>query len=339
MTLSAKTTKAAHAPVPATSSLPVRRESHPLYRREYRVATPSIERFWLLVQRCLTRRIPGALIYAQPRFGKTHAIQYLRLLLQREYPTVCTYHVQAEHKPNHTEGAFFTNLMQAVHVPMASEHTSNAKKRSLLREKIIEHAHRARGNWVVFFADEAQRFDKNEYEWLRDIHDALNHHDIRMFVFLVGQPQLLAQKVRLCEAGELQIVLRFMVEELQFNGIQSAKDVATALQGYDNTEYPEGSGWSYTRFCYPKAFDSGFRLVNDAHRVWDAFINAHDDEKLPGALEIPMDNFSRAVEYLLLEAPLKDHETFSLSDEVIDKAVFESLYIPGMRTHLVSRPS
>ena len=320
----------------ASTSPPVRREKHPLYRREYRVATPSIEQFWLLVQRCLTRRIPGALIYAHPRFGKTHAIQYLRLLLQREFPTVCTYHVQAEFKPNHTEGAFFTNLMQAVHVPTSWGHTSNAAKRNLLREKIIEHAHRAQGNWVVFFVDEAQRFDKNEYEWLRDIHDALNHYDIRMFVFLVGQPQLLAQKIKLREAGEAQIVLRFMVEDVQFRGIQSAEDAAVTLQGYDKTEFPEGSGWSYTRFCYPKAFGAGYRLVNDARALWNAFARVHDDEKFPGKPEIPMDNFSRAVEYLLLEAPVKDDDDFTIPSAVISKAVTESLYVPAMQAHCAS---
>ena len=251
------------------STPPVRRQDHPLYRREYRVATPSIDMFWQLVTNCLTSRIPGALIYAQPRFGKTHAIQYLRLLLQREFPNVWTYHVQAEFKPNHSEGSFFTNLMEAVQVPTAHG-ISNARKRKLLRERIVEDAHRVRGNWAVLFADEAQRYDTHEYEWLRDIHDALNHDNIRLFVFLVGQPQLLTQKTRLRDAAQNQIVLRFMVNELQFRGILSAQDAATTMDGYDVTQYPEDSGWSYTRFCYPQAFDSGYRLASDAQRLWQA---------------------------------------------------------------------
>jgi len=57
-------------------ALPCPRNEHPLYRREYRVATPSIEKFWEVVLDCLKKRIPGAMIYAKPRFGKTHAIHY-----------------------------------------------------------------------------------------------------------------------------------------------------------------------------------------------------------------------------------------------------------------------
>jgi len=226
--------------------------------------------------------------------------------------------------------------MEAVHVPTG--HMPNATKRRLLLAKIIEHAHRVNGNWVVIFADEAQRYDKNEYEWLRDIHDALNHHNIRLFVFLVGQPQLLAQKIRLGNNQEQQIVLRFMVEELQFRGILSAEDAATTMYGYDDTQFPEASGWSYTRFCYPRAFDAGYRLASDAHVLWQAFAKAHDEEKFPQRPEIPMDCFSRAIEYLLLESPVKDADQFAFPPEVISKAVAESLYVAAQRTYLASKP-
>jgi len=65
-------------------------------------------------------------------------------------------------------------------------------------------------------------------------------------------------------AGKTQIVARLMVEELAFYGIRNAQDVATCLNGYDQTAYPEGSQWSFTRFYLPQAFDAGYRLVSDA---------------------------------------------------------------------------
>jgi hypothetical protein len=39
-------------------------------------------------------------------------------------------------------------------------------------------------------------------------------------------------------------------------GIRNAEDVATCLQGYDQTAYPEGTDWTFTRFCLPQAFDA-----------------------------------------------------------------------------------
>ena len=78
------------------------------------------------------------------------------------------------------------------------------------------------------------------------------------------QEELLAQKTALQIAGKTEIVARLMVEELAFYGIRNTQDVATCLNGYDQTAYPEGSPWSFTRFYIPQAFDAGYRLTSDA---------------------------------------------------------------------------
>lgn len=56
----------------------------------------------------------------------------------------------------------------------------------------------------------------------------------------------------------------------------------------------------------PRAFDAGYRLVNDAGLLWQAFEAAHHRASLPGSLEIPMESFARAVEVVLKESELKD---------------------------------
>jgi len=78
------------------------------------------------------------------------------------------------------------------------------------------------------FCDEAQRYDDNEYEWLRDVHDTLDRQQIKLFTSLVGQQELLAQKTALQIAGKTQIVARLMVEDLAFYGIRNAQDVVTS---------------------------------------------------------------------------------------------------------------
>ena len=100
-------------------------------------------------------------------------------------------------------------------------------------------------------------YDNNEYEWLRDVHDALDRQQIKLFTFLVGQEELLAQKISLQLARKTQIVARLMVEELAFQGMRDADEVATCLQGYDRTAYPEGSQWTFSRFYLPASFDTG----------------------------------------------------------------------------------
>src|ERR1700716_1855852 len=60
---------------------------HPLTRRHYRVATAAIEAFVNLVEMCVRLLIPGALIHARPRMGKTHAIDCV--VLHAHAPPSC----------------------------------------------------------------------------------------------------------------------------------------------------------------------------------------------------------------------------------------------------------
>ncbi|MFM0365524.1 AAA family ATPase [Paraburkholderia sediminicola] len=305
---------------------PVDPSLHPLVTGNYRLATPAIEAFYELVTRCLRYRIMGALIYGPSRVGKTRAIEYVRLLLARQYPKITTYHAQCEHKPRHAEGPFFATLLEAVgdHAPNAG--TSSAK-RSRLSLRIREAAARSGSNAVLMFLDEAQRFNENEYEWLRDVHDVLDRQQIKLFTFLVGQEELLAQKTALQLAGKTQIVARLMVDELAFYGIRNAQDVATCLNGYDQTAYPEGTPWSFTRFYVPEAFDAGYRLVSDARQLWQTFEAAHHKASLPGNLDLPMDSFVRAVEIVLKESEIKDAPGYCPEPALWTHAVHHCGYI------------
>lgn len=204
---------------------------------------------------------------------------------------------------------------------------TNPAKRMRLSLRIREAAARAGSGTVLLFCDEAQRYNENEYEWLRDVHDALDRQQIKLFTFLVGQQELLAQKSALQIAGKTQIVARLMVEELAFHGIRNAEDVATCLNGYDQTAYPEGTQWSFTRFYLPQAFDAGYRLVSDAALLWNAFEAAHHKATLPGRLEIPMESFARAVEIVLKDSELRDAPGYCPDASLWAHAVRHSGYV------------
>jgi len=45
------------------------------------------------------------------------------------------------------------------------------------------------GHIVVMLCDEAQRLSKHALKWLRDVHDQLAHHGLRLITFLVGEPR------------------------------------------------------------------------------------------------------------------------------------------------------
>ena len=140
---------------------PIPLDVHPLENGTYRVATPAIDAFYKLVIRCLHYRTPGALIYGPSRFGKTRAIEYLRLLLEQKHPRITSYHVQAEHKPRHAEGPFLSTLLDAVGDPRP-DGGSNPNKRLRLINRIKESCGRKGAGTVMLFCDEAQRYELNE---------------------------------------------------------------------------------------------------------------------------------------------------------------------------------
>jgi hypothetical protein len=103
-------------PIPSSSLAALSVHNHPLVRRHYRVATFAIESFVDLVEHCIRVLIPGALIHARPRMGKTHAIDYVALHLTRQRPDILVLRMSCEHHRSDFEGPFFSTLLGAAGV-------------------------------------------------------------------------------------------------------------------------------------------------------------------------------------------------------------------------------
>jgi hypothetical protein len=104
--------------------------------------------------------------------------------------------------------------------------------------------------------------------------------------WITGTP---CAKTSLQITGKTQIVARLMVEDLCFYCIRNAEDVATCLDGYDRTAYPDGT----TVDVHPLPIEA-----------------AHHKANLPGMLELPME-VRAALEIVLKESELKDAPQFS----------------------------
>lgn len=305
---------------------PIDYEKHPVVQQKYIVPTPSIDEMLQRVKKLVRLRTPGGIIYAHPRFGKTYSIRYIIQILKEDFPSAVIISFGCQKKKNHSEDAFFSTLLEATGHQGYLTGTIT-RKRARLTERLQELVDRSQYNWVVFFADEAQRLDTIEYEWLRDVHDELERRGIRMITLLVGQPQLLHQKSAFRLSKQTQIVSRFMIDEMRFRGLRSPTDMATCLAGYDEACYPVNSQWTYTRFFLPAAYSAGFRLVSHAPFLWDAFEKAHDDAKFNFDMEIPMQYFARSVEIALFENMKHDASDFQFSPAMWANAVAESNFI------------
>jgi hypothetical protein len=137
----------------------------------------------------------------------------------------------------------------------------------------------------------------------------------------------LATKTHFQRANMTQIVARLMVAELPFFGIRDVQDVATCLNGYDLTTFPRATNWSFTRFFMPEAVDAGYRLIEDAHQLWETFEIIHNKAGFSFPLEIPMESFARAVEIVLKESELRDSPIYRPSPEIWAEAVHSCAYV------------
>ena len=288
-------------------------DEHPLKRRIYRVPTPSIKAMITLVEECLFMFIGGALIHGRPRIGKSCAIDYAMTDLKARRPKLSTYKMRCMRPQAPSESTFFAELLRTVRHP-AEPSAPKASLRIRLVHKLRQVTDALGDNKVVIFVDEAQHLREIEYEWLRDLHDDLENNDVRLFTFLLGQHQLLAQKAAFQAQDKEQIVARFMIEELAFKGVASEAECAAVLRAYDtSSEYPAGSGWCYTRFFVPQAFSAGLRLADSATHLWRAFEDAHFTAQLDGSPEIPMKYFSATIEAGLLTSAESNQDSPTLT--------------------------
>ena len=114
----------------------------------------AIEGLVDVVERCRRVHMPGALVYARPRMGKTHAVDYLCLHLARERPDVLTIRMSAN-----IIGGFRRGVLQrAPHCcgsgARFSEGQIAEKRQGLIRRLREALAAASRGHVVALFCDE-----------------------------------------------------------------------------------------------------------------------------------------------------------------------------------------
>jgi AAA domain len=306
----------------ATLLRPISLDQHPLRDRTYRVPTPSIASFRALIDECLFLYHTGALIYGHSRIGKTYAIDFLKADISRRYPGINILRIRSHRTQTPSETTFFGALLHS-----AQHAVTKTALRGRLVHKLRQVADKNKETRIILFVDEAQNLREIEYEWLRDLHDDLESNALRLFAFLVGQRQLLAQKSAFEAQDREHIVTRFMLDELEFRGISSNSECKSVLAAFDKSVCPPKTDWNYTRFCVPKAHEAGLRLEDSADALWQEFESAHLEAGIEAALEVPMKYFTAAIEGALLVSFQNDSPTLHWDPPFWQQMVARSRYV------------
>ncbi|AZV43021.1 ATP-binding protein [Peribacillus asahii] len=264
-------------------------QTHPVETYEYIIDTLTIVNLYNTIEKWIMNKLPGAIIYGDPRLGKTYAVKYLKRLFtlddQIKLP-IFSFNCRAMQRPN--ENAFFSYLLKDLEHEL-HEKGNAIQKRNRVFQYLLSSGLNSRRKQVLLFIDDAQRLNTIEYEWLMDIFNDLDKYDIKLTSILIGQSDLKLKRNSMTETKQRQIIGRFMVHQYQFTGIISKDYLAYLLMGYDEaTEYPVNSKWSYTRYYFPLGFSKGKRLVRSVDDIWTVFEEVHQKMRKNVQIEIPM---------------------------------------------------
>jgi len=293
----------------------VPRGRHPIETGKYKLPTRAIEEVTNVIYQWVENRLPGGVIYGNPRIGKTSAIQFLLPRIKEYFGSpIPAFLVTCEDQVRASPNDFYENMLISINHGLATGGTAAAKKKRITTF-LADEVTSAGEYRVILFLDDAQWLKEVEYNWLMGIHNKLNSYEIELITILVGQRELLAKRSMFTRSNGMQIVGRFMTCRYQFHGIRDLIDVQTALRGYDDlsSSFPIGSDWPLLRYWIPEAFENGFRLEHQALTITQGLDEMKRDMGIKELDEIPMQSFVAFTSTLIRDLADKDGSSLELT--------------------------
>jgi hypothetical protein len=191
----------------------------------------------------------------------------------------------------------------------------------MLIERIVYLAYQGAGRFVVLVIDEAQEMTQREWLWLVQLHSLLEKERVRLCVFSIASVQIFDEPVGMALSGGAHAAARFMLEQEKFSGLTSIEELEYVLSGYDEqTEWPPGSGLSFTAGVAPKAWEQGFRMESCALALWNAMVEGLPQHYV-GPQEFPMKTIAQASRHILLRLAREKDPTEVTSKKSLAKIV------------------
>jgi hypothetical protein len=294
-------------------------DRHPIVEREYILPTPMMSRAYSVIRDRVWARRTGAVFFASPRTGKTRCALATKDLLLNEFPKIHVTLLSAR-SARPSDSHMFRLILEAEHHAL-SKRDANYLFESAVADITVK-TKATGGHQFVLLLDEAQKLNDIDLQHLVSFHNALEQAKIKMTTISFAQPEIVHRRSALMASNDRQIIARFLSEPLQYDGCSSVIELRRILDSYDiGSEFPEGSGWSFTRFFVPIAFASGFRLGNYASHLWGKLASAAG---IGSNGAVPMEHTCLTIENLLLMLKTQDCENLTVTDSDIAASVESS---------------
>lgn len=319
----------------------VRDELHPLLLQSYALYTAPIDEMCKQVERWVDARITGAYIYGLSRIGKSKAVRdWFPALLRESYgDRLAVFRLIYAQQNQSSQLSFLKRIAHGInHNHIKASGASDLEWR--IASYFIVRGLKATLRQVVLFVDEAQYMTEIEFHTLCNLQNLVEDAGVRLSVIAVGTHQIQQQSQTFILAHNAHLSARFLAHRARFRGIRSAGELRYVLNGYDETtDWPEGSGTSYTKYFFPGAYENGFRLANCTGILWDIYYDLAPPT-LRNKLEVPMGYIATPME-ILCKNHAAEHESLDLDKSLLTKVVRMTNYVTMMReivgAHLIDQ--
>jgi hypothetical protein len=278
-------------------------KDHPVVTRDYSLFTVAIHDMAERIGTWLDDQVDGATIFGPSRFGKSNAVDHWlqRLLSERHggyVPMVIWSHTDSG--GSQAVGRFYAHLLEASGHRLAMARRNPLERQDMLVERWIELASQGGGRFLVLVVDEAQGMTQREWLWLVELHSLLEKQRIRLCVFSIASMQFFDEPVGMALAGGAHVAARFMLTAEPFHGVRNVGELAYVMRGYDEgSEWPVGSGHSFTAGLAPRPWAGGFRMAGCADELMQAMCDTLP-ERYAGPIDFPMKTVAQACRHVLL---------------------------------------
>ena len=231
--------------------------------------TESIVQTWITIGAC------GGIVYGRPRIGKTRCIFHLAQTLNSDKCSNLPVIIWNITDHPDTEKNFYASFLMAMGFKCPKSITALFLKERIINELIVRGCETPYRR-VVLLIDEAWKFYERDFSWLMDLYNNLLSVDIQLIAFLFGTRELRDLKSAFKQRGKDQIVGRFMINEIQYYGIKSEKELSFCLAALDQlhvfTSGYEALKDNILDFYFPQAngkcfFDIGDEYYMAFHKV------------------------------------------------------------------------
>lgn len=276
-------------------------ERHPVSLRDYKIPTPPLQRAADEVIARVALRQACCPFVGVPRFGKTSAMSYIADELKSSFPKAYVLHLTLPSMTSQSASVFHDFMYELIGGYRDS--ARNGPRSALLRAArlIMTSAQSAKATQIVFVFDELQRLTVDQLTYLADLINEISLTNFRVTVVATGSLEMKSRAHALQTEGRVDLIGRFFADIQPFEGIETIDELREVMAAYDDpeiAEFPPNSGWSFSRFFLPTAWNSGWRLSDGAPALMDAFkIHARPAKKF----QIGAEYWSLAIERVLQE--------------------------------------